>query len=218
MRERFDRQLEELKTEMALMGSLCEEIFNLVSLDIHDYKDRYKEIKEVGYKIDELEKNIQNLCFKLVLHEQPVAVDLRIISAALKMITDMERIGDQAEDISDILKNVKMDNLGHRDNIIKMLDKVVIMVNDSVTAWINQDLDLARHVIDADDEVDELFMSLKNDFINDIKACKVDAFNIVDMLMIVKYLERVGDHSVNIAEWVIFSVMGYNKSFGEGEK
>ena len=156
-----------------------------------------------------MEKEIENLCLKLLLQQQPVARDLRRISASLKMITDMERIGDQTADIADIVIATKSTEEKNLKDINRMAEATVKMVRDSVSAYVQKDLELARKVMDADDEVDDLFDLVKGDlvkFISDYKGSAGD--EAIDLIMIAKYLERIGDHATNIAEWVEFSITG----------
>lgn len=210
MRNRFDRQLLELNNELIEMGSLIEQaiemgISALVKQDV-ELADR---AIKFDVEIDEQEKNIESLCMKLLLQQQPVARDLRLISAALKMITDMERIGDQTADIADIVIATKSTEEKNLTDINRMAEATVKMVRDSVSAYVQKDLELARRVMAADDEVDDLFDLVKGDlvkFISDHKGSAGD--EAIDLIMIAKYLERIGDHATNIAEWVEFSITG----------
>ena len=166
-------------------------------------------LEKIEDEIDQMEKEIENLCLKLLLQQQPVARDLRRISASLKMITDMERIGDQTADIADIVIATKSTEEKNLKDINRMAEATVKMVRDSVSAYVQKDLELARKVMDADDEVDDLFDLVKGDlikFISDHKGSAGD--EAIDLIMIAKYLERIGDHATNIAEWVEFSITG----------
>jgi len=209
MRNKFDEQLELLKKQMIQMGALCEgAIANATKALIDgDIELAEKAIAADG-NIDQKEKEIESLCLKLLLQQQPVARDLRQISSALKMITDMERIGDQAADISEItmLANIKAaDNTNH---IVDMAKATIKMVTDSIDAYVRQDLDLAKAVIDYDDVVDNLFNDVKADMIRLINEDTNNGEFAIDLMMIAKYFERIGDHATNIAEWVVFSITG----------
>ena len=171
-----------------------------------------KEVIEADLEIDQMEKDIERLCLKLLLQQQPVARDLRQISAALKMITDMERIGDQASDIAEIIISEKKCGATDIKNIGKMSEAAAKMVRDSVTAYVKKDLELSRHVMDADDAVDIMFEETKKDLIDYIAQNKGDqGREAIDLIMVAKYLERIGDHATNIAEWVEFSITGIHK-------
>ena len=213
MRNRFDRQLEQLNNELINMGSLIEEAIEMAitALMKQDAK-KAKEIVDFDEEIDEKEREIESLCLKLLLQQQPVARDLRQISAALKMITDMERIGDQASDIAEIIISEKKSEGAEIPKIGKMSEAVAKMVRDSVTAYVKKDLELSRSVMEADDAVDTLFDENKRDLIDFIAQNKGDAGReIIDLIMVAKYLERIGDHATNIAEWVEFSITGIHK-------
>ena len=214
MRNRFDRQLEELNEMLIHMGELCETAIEEATgaLEGHDIA-RAKAVITADSEIDQMEKEIENLCLKLLLQQQPVARDLlpilRRISASLKMITDMERIGDQTADIADIVIATKSTEEKNLKDINRMAEATVKMVRDSVSAYVQKDLELARKVMDADDEVDDIFDLVKGDlvkFISDHKGSAGD--EAIDLIMIAKYLERIGDHATNIAEWVEFSITG----------
>lgn len=213
MRNRFDMQLEQLSTQLIDMGSLCEKAIKNATeaLKIGDLNLAKLVIQE-DEEIDQMEKEIENLCLKLLLQQQPVAKDLRQISAALKMITDMERIGDQTSDIAEIIISAGMSEVSDLEVISKMAEATCDMVHDSVLAYVNRDLALARKVMDADDEVDQLFEKAKKKL---VKIMASDHGNqgekAIDILMIAKYLERIGDHATNIAEWVEFSITGVHK-------
>ena len=166
-------------------------------------------------EIDQKEREIESQCLKLLLRQHPVARDLRFISAALKMVTDMERVGDQAADISEIVSYIAQEGyIKQLEHIPKMAEKAVHMVKRAVDAFINRDLDLARAVIDMDDEVDGLFDVIKRELIELIHQNSDMGAQALDLLMIAKYFERIGDHAVNIAEWVEFAITGVHK----GEK
>ncbi len=209
MRNKFDAQLSLLNGELTEMGILIESaIANAVKALTDTDNDFAKNTFEYEKEINRKEKDIETLCFKLLLQQQPVARDLRIISAALKMITDMERIGDQAYDIAEITLHSKGKSIEH---IEEMAKKAIEMVNMSVEAFVSKDVDIAEKVIKFDDEVDSLFETVKNDLIEIIRNNAEKSENAMDLIMIAKYLERIGDHAVNIAEWVIFGITGKHK-------
>ena len=212
MRNRFDRQLEELNANMIQMGNdiskaIERAIDALQTLDV----EKAKNAVEADEGINDIERKIENLCFKLLLSQQPVARDLRQISAALKMITDMERIGDQAEDICEIIPFLKGRSGQACGDIDKMAAATIKMVTDSVSAFVRKDTELAERVIAYDDVVDDFFEKVKNDLITMITQNPQDGEYALDLLMIAKYFERIGDHAVNIAEWVVFAVTGIHK-------
>ena len=213
MRNRFDTQLEELNTELIRMGSLIEaSITNAVKALINQDKSQAKKAIQEDLEVDQKEQEIENLCLKLLLKQQPVARDLRLISAALKMITDMERIGDQAADISEIA--IYLSEAPYVTKLVKiprMAEETVKMVTGSIDAFVKKDLIMAQAVVDADDIVDDLFLQVKSDLINLIHENAENGSQALDLLMVAKYLERIGDHAVNIAEWVIFSITGVHK-------
>lgn len=210
MRNRFDMQLESLKSQLTHMGKLCETaIAEAAKALIEGDVQKAKAVIEADSEIDQVEKDIESLCLKLLLQQQPVAKDLRKISAALKMITDMERIGDQTADIADIVIAAKIPAGHDIKGIGKMAQAVAVMVRDSVVAYVNKDLELSRKVMAADDAVDELFEEIKNELVSLIADNKGnDGDKAIDLIMITKYLERIGDHATNIAEWVEFSITG----------
>ena len=212
MRSKFDQQLALLNKEMIEMGALSEEIISDVLRALLQKDNTFlNEIPSLGAEIDRKERAIETLCLKLLLQQQPVAKDLRQISAALKMITDMERIGDQAEDIAEITPFVTnrppaIDTLLH-----KMAESSIKMVTKSVDAFVEQNIDLAKKVLIDDDIVDNYFTLIKQELIHEIIECTNDGECYIDLLMISKYFERIADHATNIAEWVVFSVTGIHK-------
>ncbi len=213
MRNRFDRQLEELNDELIEMGSLIEKAIEMgISALVKQDVEKAKQAIEFDNEIDRQEKTIESLCMKLLLQQQPVAKDLRLISAALKMITDMERIGDHAADISEM--TIQMAGSTYEKNDInidlikEMAKETTNMVVKSVDAFVNKDLELARYVIGRDDIVDDFFDQFKKQLINIINANVKNGEQATDMLMVAKYFERIGDHATNIAEWVIYSITG----------
>ncbi len=210
MRGRFDKELENLNLELIKMGGLIENsIETSVRALINQDLSLVKRVNEYETEIDEMEKTIESHCLKLLLQQQPVASDLRLISTALKMITDMERIGDNAEDIAEIseyMVNQKfIKNLVH---IPQMAEATIGMVRKSIDAFVNKDKELALEVCASDDIVDNLFTIIKNELIEKIQEDKNNGEQAIDLLMIAKYFERIGDHAENIAEWVIFSITG----------
>ena len=209
MRSRFDEQLAILNRELIEMGALCEEAIALAAKALTDKdKTMAAKVAAMDAEIDQKERNIESMCLKLLLQKQPVARDLRQISAALKMITDMERIGDQAEDISEIV--ITLDGrYAENSALLKgMAESTIQMVTESVDAYVKRDTALAQQVIKMDDIVDDYFDQVKAELISKIAGEPADGEYALDLLMIAKYLERIGDHAVNIAEWVIFSVTG----------
>ena len=212
MRSRFDEQLALLNRKMTEMGGECESIIAaavkaLLAGSVADAR----RAQEQGHSIDRLEREIESICLKLLLQQQPVARDLRVISAALKMITDMERIGDQAEDIAEIITHLGGRTGEECRDIRTMAEATIKMVTDSVDAYVRQDLTLARAVTEYDDVVDSAFDRVKTTLISMLSQNNADGEYAIDLLMIAKYFERIGDHAVNIAEWVAFSVTGEHK-------
>ena len=215
MRSRFDEQLKLLNRKMTEMGGECESIIAAAGKALlQGSAEDALRAQEQGHRIDQLEREIESICLKLLLQQQPVARDLRVISAALKMITDMERIGDQAEDIAEIITTLGGRTGAECRDIRVMAEATIKMVTDSVDAYVRQDLSLARAVIEYDDVVDEAFCRVKGTLIAMIAQNTADGEYALDLLMIAKYFERIGDHAVNIAEWVEFSVTGEHKSDG----
>ena len=217
MMSRFDEQLDLLKTSMIQMGALCESaIANAAKALTDGDMELARKAMEADADIDRKEREIENLCLKLFLRQQPVARDLRQISSALKMITDMERIGDQAADISEItlLANNRASgaNRDSTNHVAEMAKATIKMVTESIDAYVRQDLELARVVIDYDDVVDDLFNKVKEDIIRLINEDTANGEYAIDMMMIAKYFERIGDHATNIAEWVEFSITGRHRN------
>ncbi len=212
MRNRFDEQLFELNREIIEMGSMCEEaIASATQAMITGDTELASRVMKNSVAIDQMERDIESRCMKLLLHQQPVARDLRLISAALKMITDMERIGDQAEDIAEIVIFLDGHTIEEMQLIGEMANETIRMVTDSVDAFVKKDVELAKKVIDQDDVVDDYFSGIKHGIIALLAEGDVDGELMLDLLMISKYLERIGDHATNIAEWVIYSVTGTHK-------
>lgn len=209
MRNRFDMQLAELNRELITMGALCEEAIAGCSKYLVENDAEIREnVFEVDRQIDRKERDIEALCMKLLLHQQPVARDLRIVSSALKMISDMERIGDQASDIAEIVQYLSSAGIKHETHIADMARATIKMVTDSVESFVKKDVELAREAIAHDDVVDTLFDKVKSEIITAFRTSQEDAEALLDLLMIAKYFERIGDHAENIAEWVIYSITG----------
>ena len=212
MRDLFQEQLNELKRELTVMGASCEEIIALASQALTDMDEELvQKVNTIGGQIDESERTIETICMKLLLRQQPVARDLRQISAAMKMITDMERIGDQAEDIVEIIPFMNAHPDEKFPKIREMAKAAQSMVTEAVDAYVKQDLSLARKVMAHDDIVDDYFTQVKGGIIDIIAAEPSQGEYALDLLMIAKYFERIGDHCTNIAEWVEFSVTGVHK-------
>ncbi len=212
MTSRLDEQLLKLNKKMIEMGALCEEILALSATALIEGDVEIKEkVEPIDHEIDQMEREIESFCLKLLLRQQPVARDLRQISAALKMITDMERIGDQAEDIADIIPKLN-GRTGEECHYIRdMAESTIKMVTDSIDAYVKQDLQCAQAVCDYDNTVDHQFRRVKHALKKMIAENTADGEYALDLLMIAKYFERIGDHAVNIAEWVAFSVTGVHK-------
>lgn len=209
MRNKFDTQLEALSDDLILMGALCEKAIACAVKALTEGETALAESAvEAEREIDRKEKDIESLCLKLLLQQQPVARDLRIISSALKMITDMERIGDQAADIAELVTYTDLSQSRNLAHISEMAQAVIGMVTESIDAFVRRDCALAEEVIRSDDTVDELFCAVKSDIIAMIAQDASCGERAVDTLMIAKYLERIGDHATNIAEWVVFSLTG----------
>ena len=213
MREQFEKQLEELHTELIEMGALCEHAIG------ETYQALMSGNTELAAKIigqdnaiDLKERDIETLCLKLLLQQQPVASDLRKVSAALKMITDMERIGDQAADIAEIVCTAgSLKTVAQTVQIGEMAKATTRMVTASIDAYVKQDLDIAQQVIADDDEVDRLFDLIRDELAHGIGKGVASVEQTMDILMIAKYFERIGDHATNIAEWVEFSITGHHR-------
>ncbi len=209
MRTGFDRQLKLLNDEMIKTGALCETAIALAAKTFETLdKENIASVKEMAEQIEQKERDIEAMCMKLLLQQQPVARDLRTISSALKMITDMERIGHQSADIVDIIRKSSLMARGDTTFIRNMAISTISMVTNSIDAFVQKDVDIARGVIRADDTVDDFFKQVKKSLIDHIITNPNDAEYILNVLLIAKYFERIGDHAVNIANWVIFSITG----------
>ena len=211
VRSRFDAQLDQLNVEMIKMGALCEEAIaaSMKAFLEQDYTAR-DIVFEKDNEIDRKEREIENICMRLLLQQQPVAKDLRTISSAMKMICDMERIGDQASDIAEITKFIKDNTTQSKLHIRDMAVAAVKMVTESIDSFVKKDLELAKFVIAYDDVLDDLFAQVKQELIGLISDSRENGELCIDLLMIAKYLERIGDHATNIAEWVEYSITGHH--------
>ena len=214
MRNRFDEQLEQLNVELIKTGALCEDAISTTAKALIDNdRELARRVKPIEREIDQKERDIESLCMKLLLQQQPVARDLRQISSALKMITDMERIGDQTSDIAEIIISSKWEKMDENlDKLTAMATGVSKMVRNSVTAYVEKDLELARTGMNDDDEIDDYFDEIRDQIIQLIReADGRDGRKLFDFIMVTKYLERIGDHATNIAEWVEFAITGVHK-------
>jgi phosphate transport system regulatory protein PhoU len=208
MRDRFNEQLDQLHTELIRMGALCEDAISAAAEALaHQDAALAEKAREAEREIDRKERDVESLCLKLLLQQQPVAGDLREISAALRMISDLERIGDQAADIAELMPYAAAGGFGGV-HIGDMARAACHMVTDSVDSFVRRDLELARSVCAADDVMDALFSQVKRELIGLIAADAEQGERCLDLLMVAKYLERIGDHATNVAEWVEFSLTG----------
>lgn len=214
MRNRFDAQLLQLNRMLIHMGDLCGIAIENATKALQDGNIQMAyDVMTADAEIDQAERNIERLCLTLLLQQQPVARDLRQISSALKMITDMERIGDQASDIAEIVVSAQLSEATDFPKIVEMSVEVTHMVEDSIKAFVDKNLELAGNVEARDDVVDMMFDSVKNQLINYIGENQGQAAHkAIDLVMISKYLERIGDHATNIAEWVTFSITGVHEA------
>ncbi len=211
MRNRFEEQLEILNVELIRMGALCEDAISYASRTLMGEGDFSEDVYSTDKEIDQKERDIENLCMRLLLQQQPVARDLRQVSSALKMISDMERIGDQASDIVEICGYIQGREAESRLHIRDMAEATMKMVTQSIDSYVKRDLNIAHEVIRYDDVVDDLFGKVKQELIGLLSQGSTDEKMgefCIDMLMIAKYFERIGDHATNIAEWVEFSITG----------
>ena len=210
MRNRFDEQLEQLNVGLIKMGALCEESIACAVKALFDEKtsEMITKVNDNEEETDHMERDIEALCMKLLLHQQPVAKDLRCVSSALKMISDMERIGDQSQDIAEIAGFVHSTELAGKVHISDMANEAISMVTMSVDSFVRKDVKLAKAAIEADDKVDARFLEVKRELIELVRSDSGDAEYFMDLLMAAKYLERIADHATNIAEWVVYSITG----------
>ncbi len=211
MRSRFDEQLELLNVELIRMGALCEDAIAYASRTLLGEANLAEQVYKTDREIDQKERDIENLCMRLLLKQQPVASDLRLVSSALKMISDMERSGDQASDIAEISSFIQTREVESNLHIRDMAEATIRMVTQSVDSFVKKDLQIAQEVIRYDDVVDDLFNKVKEELVGLIAQDGLDGEFCIDMLMIAKYFERIGDHATNIAEWVEFSITGVHK-------
>ncbi|MCI5910322.1 MAG: phosphate signaling complex protein PhoU [Oscillospiraceae bacterium] len=212
MRDLYVHQLSVLNSKLIEMGELCENaIQSSVKALLDGNTAAAKAAASLDDEIDHKEREIESICLKLILSQQPVAGDLRQISSALKMITDMERIGDQAADIAEIVPHLKGHTPAECVGIKNMSEEVIKMVTSSIDAYVKKDIELAQRVIKNDDIVDDYFLKIKSSLVDVISEKKQDGEYAIDLLMIAKYFERIGDHATNIAEWVEFSITGVHK-------
>lgn len=212
MRNRFDRQLETLNVEIIKMGALCEEAISSAAKALSDGdSNMIEKVFETDAKIDDMERDIEGICMRLLLQQQPVAKDLRTVSSALKMISDMERIGDQAADIAEIIKFISVGEAESKLHIGDMARATIKMVTDSVDSFVKKDIEMAREVMQYDDIVDNLFIKVKNELTELIRKGEQNGEFCLDLLMVAKYFERIGDHATNIADWVCYSLTGEHK-------
>lgn len=215
MRIRLEEQLQQLNLEMIKMGVLCEDAINNsidilfdVGSDAEKKKRKYKEVRRADSEIDHKERELEALCMKILLRQQPVASDLRIVSSVLKMISDFERIGDQASDIAELAQYIIKSDLPEKIKIKDMASETATMVTDCIDAFVNKDLEGCRNIYKHDDVVDSMFTEIKDEIIRLVQSDNVDGELCIDLLMTAKYLERIADHAVNIAEWVEYSITG----------
>ncbi len=209
MRSVFDAQLEEVNIELIKMGSLCEEALKCSAKVLFDADtDSLIKTEELEREIDIKERSIEDLCVKILLHQQPVAKDLRVVSSAMKMIADMERIGDQAKDIAELGEIICKKDIVSEVHIRKMYELAAAMLRDSIDAFVTKNIELAESIEHKDDEVDKCFDNVKGELIELLKKENSDNVTCLDILMVAKYLERIGDHAVNISEWVVYAIEG----------
>jgi len=213
MRSRFEELLRQLDIELIKMGGLVEMAITKANTALTEQDvDLAHEIISSDDEIDNQEKEIEGLCLKLILRQQPVAQDLRAVSSILKIVTDLERIGDHASDISEITLDLAgKQYIKKLEHISQMASATMKMVTESIDAFVKKDLALARKVIAEDDNVDNLFNAVKEELIDLIKDNSENGDQAIDLIIVAKYFERIGDHAVNVAEWVIFSLTGKHK-------
>ena len=209
MRSKFDEQLELLHKELIHMGALCESAIAMAAKALAEGDTKLADgVPELSAEIDQKERDIEAMCMKLLLQQQPVAKDLRVISSALKMVTDMERIGDNSGDIAEIVTMANISASDHTLPIQDMARATIKMVTDSIDAFVKRDVELAKAVVVYDDVVDGYFDEIKTNLIVKFGDPKADGEKVLDLLMIAKYFERMGDHAAEIAKWVLFSITG----------
>ncbi|MDO5100747.1 MAG: phosphate signaling complex protein PhoU [Eubacteriales bacterium] len=212
MRSKFDEQLENLHKEMVLMGMLCETAIKKSAASVLQHEVSIaEELSEILEQIKKKEREIEHICLSILLQQQPVARDLRVVSSALKMVTDMERVGVQSTDIAEIVCVGNIKQIDEQMPLRALLDSVIKMVTESIDAFVKRDMEMAKAVVAYDDVVDGYFKEIKDMLIDQLRSGETDGETLVDLLMIVKYLEKIGDHAVNIAGWVIFSITGQHE-------
>ena len=216
MREEFNSQLRQLHEELRKMGTMCESAIEAaVAALVNREEEKIQQVLTIDAGIDRKEREIEAMCLRLLLRQQPVAADLRDVSSALKMISDMERIGDQASDIAELAEFFLHQPVQEEEkNLSAMAGEAIRMVNDSIAAFIGRDLQLARQVIAYDDVVDNWFCRIKHNLITQISGGDTNGEYEVDALMAAKYLERIADHATNIAEWVEYDITGKRSKNG----
>ena len=216
MRERFKQQLEEMYRQMVVLGGLCQQAIAMAVKTLDEQEEAAQRLEAQVHildgEIDDMEREIESLCTKLLLKQQPVATDLRRITAALKMVTDLERIGDQASDIAELARFIRHN--GKNEALKKMAADVIRMVSDSVDAFVRLDLDQARAVIAYDDVVDRWFDQIKKELIARMAQDSSAGEEFLDVFLVAKYLERIGDHATNLAEWVEYAQTGARSKNG----
>jgi len=214
MRSKFQEQLSLLNNSLIEMGAMVEQVISDANTAlIEQDMELAKKIAENDDEIDQKEKEIESLCLKIILQQQPVARDLRLVSSVLKMITDLERIGDQASDIGEIITILAgKQYIKKLEHFPQMAAATMQMVTKSIDAYVKKDLALAKEVIASDDIVDGLFDEVKKELVELIKSDAQSSDQAIDLIMIAKYFERIGDHATNIAEWVVFSLTGTRKN------
>ena len=211
MRSKFDEQLAFLNKELITMGALCENAIAMSAKALHEGDVPLAgEVFDYSTQIDQKERDIEAMCMRLLLQQQPVAKDLRVISSALKMVTDMERIGNNSGDIAEIVTMQHITAAHDKLNIHDMAVATIKMVTDSIDAFVKNNVELAKSVIAYDDVVDGHFDRVKEQLIRYLGKPEADGEYAFDLLMIAKYFERIGDHATNIAEWVLFSILGHH--------
>lgn len=216
MRERFKQQLDEMYRQMVVLGGLCQQAIAMAVKTLDEQEEAAQRLEAQVHildgEIDDMEREIEGLCTKLLLKQQPVATDLRRITAALKMVTDLERIGDQAADIAELARFIRHN--GKNEALKKMAADVIRMVSDSVDAFVRLDLDQARAVIAYDDVVDQWFDQIKKELITRMAQDSSAGEEFLDVFLVAKYLERIGDHATNLAEWVEYAQTGARSKNG----
>lgn len=207
MRTRLDEELKEMNKEMIEMGSLCEKAIAYADKALlKQEREKAEQAIQLQDEFKQKEKSLENLCLKVLLLEQPMAADLRQVSAALKMITDLRRIGEISGDMAEIIQYLKFED--HLEYLSSMALNASSMVTNAINAFVQKDVELARNVVQADDTIDDLFLKERSEIINLIKENPDRNEYAIDLVMIAKYYEKIGDHAVNLAEWVIYSLTG----------